>query len=161
MRPCRPLLTTTDHEQLIAYVSDSMIASIADHESLAMLRSVLRDAKVVEDSHVEPDVVTLDSEFQLRDIETGEVEQYTLVLPDEADIARGRLSVLAPLGASLLGQSVGSTVRIPCPLGVRTVTVERLLYQPEAAEKRLHGKNETIFVATSPVATIGCPDMPA
>lgn len=137
MRSRPPTLTATDHDQLTAYVSDQVVASIADHESLAMLRSVLCEARVVPDSQIEPDVVTLDSECLLRDAETGELERYTLVFPSEANIARSRLSVLAPLGSSLLGQPVGATIRVPCPAGVRAVTIEAVPYQPEAEEARL------------------------
>lgn len=135
MRLCRPTLTATDHSQLTAYVADQVAVSIADHESLTILRGVLRNAQIIADASIGPDVVTLDSECVLRDMQTGDCESYTLVFPDEADISAGRLSVLAPLGASLLGQRVGSVVRVPCPVGVRAVAVERLLYQPEAADR--------------------------
>lgn len=128
MRPCRPILTATDHNQLTAFATDEILASIADYESLAMLRAVLRQAKVVTNNAISPDVVTLGSECILRDVQTGEHVCYTLVFPDEADIARGHLSVLAPLGASLLGQSVNTTIRVPCPLGTRSLCIEQLAY---------------------------------
>lgn len=134
MSPRRPIVTTTDHSQLTVFTSDPTLTSIADHGSLSKLRAVLSEAQVVADDEINPDTVTLESECFVRDVQTGENEQYTLVFPDEANITKGYLSVLAPLGASLLRQPDNSTIRVPCQLGRRVFLIERLLYQPEAAE---------------------------
>jgi regulator of nucleoside diphosphate kinase len=64
---------------------------------------------------------------------TGEAFVYTLVLPLDADFARGRISVLAPLGTAILGQRVGDVIGVRAPGGIRTLRVENILYQPEAA----------------------------
>ncbi|UDF03724.1 GreA/GreB family elongation factor [Asticcacaulis sp. AND118] len=46
-----------------------------------------------------------------------------LVLPDEADITEGRLSVLTPVGAALIGLSQGQSIAFEAPSG----EVERLI----------------------------------
>jgi regulator of nucleoside diphosphate kinase len=56
--------------------------------------------------------------------------EHTLVLcwPDEADAAQGRVSVLAPVGAALLGLSVGQRIDWPGPEGslrLRVAAVSR------------------------------------
>ena len=50
-----------------------------------------------------------------------------------ADLELERLSVLTPLGAALLGASVGDIVECNTPGGIRRLRIEKLLYQPEAA----------------------------
>jgi hypothetical protein len=66
-------------------------------------------ASVVSDSNELRNVVRMGSEVTYRE-ETGEVRNVRLVYPHEADIAHGRISVLAPVGAALVGLSVGQAV---------------------------------------------------
>jgi regulator of nucleoside diphosphate kinase len=63
-------------------------------------------AGVVPDSNEQRNVVRMGSEVIYRDEETGEVRIVRLVYSHEADIAHGRISVLAPVGAALVGQAV-------------------------------------------------------
>ena len=77
------------------------------------------------------DVVTMNSTVQLRDLHTNEVDTYTLVYPDCADIANHRLSVLAPIGTAILGYRVGDIIRWQVPAGWRKLKVERIIFQPE------------------------------
>ena len=61
----------------------------------------------------------------------------TLVFPEAADPEEGRISVLAPLGAALLGCRVGETVEFRVPGGAaRSCEILIVLYQPEAAGHR-------------------------
>ena len=64
----------------------------------------------------------------------GEQREISLVYPAESDPARGRISVFAPVGAALLGLSVGQTIDWPLPEGqLKRYRVEQVVYQPEAA----------------------------
>jgi regulator of nucleoside diphosphate kinase len=55
-----------------------------------------------------------------------------LSYPTDADPARGRVSVLSPVGASLLGSRIGSVVRWRSPNGDESAAeVLALLFQPE------------------------------
>lgn len=82
---------------------------------------------------VPPYIVTMNSEVRLLDIATGKESVCRLVFPLEADSTAGRISVLAPLGASLFGARVGATVDVPVPAGRRRYLIRELLFQPEAA----------------------------
>ena len=54
------------------------------------------------------DVVTIGSRVTFRE---GEREQtVTIVMPHEADVERGRVSVVSPVGAALLGLSTGQRI---------------------------------------------------
>jgi transcription elongation factor GreB len=55
--------------------------------------------------------------------EDGEEKTYRLVGPDEFDVARGRISVDAPLGRALLGKREGETARVQRPAGMASLTV--------------------------------------
>ncbi|KAB2835548.1 MAG: transcription elongation factor GreAB, partial [Candidatus Brocadia sp.] len=69
----------------------------------------------------------------LQDLETGEEETYTLVFPENADIARGKISILAPIGTAMLGYEAGDAFEWKVPAGKRRLKVKQILYQPEAA----------------------------
>jgi regulator of nucleoside diphosphate kinase len=100
---------------------------------LAVLRDELSGGTVIAPAQVPANVVTMRSRVRVRELPRGDAETYTLVYPDEADIARRRVSVLAPLGAALLGARAGSVIEVHAPAGLRRLKVDRIVYQPEAA----------------------------
>jgi regulator of nucleoside diphosphate kinase len=73
------------------------------------------------------DVVQMGSEVGYRDDSTGEAREVVLVYPHEADISRKRISVLTPVGAALIGLSVGQTIEFQTPdRRTRALTVLRV-----------------------------------
>jgi len=62
-------------------------------------------------------VVTMGSEVEFRDDVTGQVRTVTLVYPEQADISVGRISVLTPVGAALIGLSAGQSIEWQTPSG--------------------------------------------
>lgn len=90
-------------------------------------------AQVVDPLKVPPTVITMNSRVKLRDLDTGEEMDFTLVFPREADIDRGRLSVISPVGTAILGYTEGDTIEWKVPSGRRRIKIEKILYQPEAA----------------------------
>lgn len=72
-------------------------------------------------------VVTMGSEVEFRDDSTGRTRTVNLVYPDQADLDGGRLSVLSPVGAALIGLSVGQSIEWQAPAGAwRSLTVLRV-----------------------------------
>lgn len=69
-------------------------------------------------------VVRMGSRVTYRDDTTGRVREVTLVYPHEADIDQNRISVLTPIGAALIGLSVGQSMEFHTPkLERRLLTV--------------------------------------
>jgi regulator of nucleoside diphosphate kinase len=108
-------------------------AASGSGEHLAKLQSELEEAVIVEAAAIPGDVVTMHSTVELTDLDTGETEVHTLVFPEEADMAQGKLSVLAPIGTAVLGYRVGDAFEWKVPAGVRRLRVSKVLYQPEAS----------------------------
>lgn len=75
----------------------------------------------------------MNSTVHLVDLDTQEEMVYTLVFPDQADLALEKISVLAPIGTAMLGYGVGDTFAWQVPDGVRRLLIKDVLYQPEAA----------------------------
>ena len=73
-------------------------------------------------------------DVRFRDLTTGEERVRTLVFPAQMTDSSSQLSVMAPVGAALLGLRAGSTIHWELPGGASThLEVLELLYQPEAA----------------------------
>jgi regulator of nucleoside diphosphate kinase len=61
--------------------------------------------------------VALGSLVEYLDMGTDEKRRVQLVLPAEADMEFGRLSILTPVGAGLIGLAKGQSIDWPCPSG--------------------------------------------
>ena len=109
-------LTTTDSARLQRLVSaaESTFPRTADFLSREIER-----AEIVDSISLLPGVVVMGSEVEFRDETTGQVRRVTLVYPNEADVAVGRISVLTPIGAALIGLSVSQTMEWETPGGER------------------------------------------
>lgn len=83
------------------------------------IQATLRRARVMET--VSGDVVGLGSTVTVRD-DFGDAT-YTIVGPVEADVAAGRISMVSPLGAALMGRTAGSEVSFASPAGQRRAVV--------------------------------------
>lgn len=80
-------------------------------ETAYPLVNKLSAAKLVPPARLPADVVTIGSVVEYRDDLTGRAMRVRLVWPEHADISRGRVSVLTPVGVALLGLSAGSRFR--------------------------------------------------
>jgi len=80
----------------------------------------------------------MNSKVKFRDLTTGEVRVRTLVYPAQMTDSATQLSVLAPVGAALIGLRAGDTINWALPGGTSThLEVLELLWQPEAAGEYL------------------------
>ncbi|MEX2169040.1 MAG: nucleoside diphosphate kinase regulator [Pirellulales bacterium] len=104
-----------------------------DRSDLQDLKGELARANIVVPEQVPASVITMNSTVLLRDIESSEEMTYTLVFPKNADIGRGTVSVLAPIGMAILGYAEGDVVEWPVPSGMAQIAIEKVLYQPESS----------------------------
>jgi regulator of nucleoside diphosphate kinase len=81
------------------------------------LRSELDRARIVEPEDMPADVVTMNSTVRFADEETGKEFERTLCYPEEATGGADKVSILAPLGSTLLGLSVGQRIDWPAKSG--------------------------------------------
>jgi len=130
-RKQRITITLEDRERLEDLFASSIAEALVDKPYLRDLRGELDSAQVVSQDQIPDDVITMNSTVRLKDMKSREIESFKLVYPDEANIADGRLSILAPLGTAILGCRVGDTVRWKIPDGVGRWRVEEVVFQPE------------------------------
>ena len=81
------------------------------------LENLLRNARIVQDSEVDPHRVNIGTTVTLRDLGNGEIVEYTIVGSSEADPLNNRISYECPVGRAVFGQVTGSTVEVRLPAG--------------------------------------------
>jgi regulator of nucleoside diphosphate kinase len=105
-------------------------------EYVRQLAAELAKATILNPEEVPADLVTMNSEVVLEDLDSQRELRYTLSFPAESNPLEGRVSILAPVGISLLGCRVGDTVEWTVPKGLRRFRIKALTFQPEAAGER-------------------------
>jgi regulator of nucleoside diphosphate kinase len=127
-------ITEMDLDRLRKLIS-AMSTSDTDktQEYLETLENGLDQAEIVKLQSIPEDVITMRPKARLLDIDSGKEVVYSLVFPNEADLEKGKISVLAPIGTAMIGYKVGDIIEWEVPAGLRRLRVEEVLYQPEAA----------------------------
>jgi regulator of nucleoside diphosphate kinase len=97
---------------------------------LDKLERVLESARTVVPAEIAEDVVTMNSQVRLKDSRRDEEMTCSLVFPLDSlkgnDLDPKSVSILSPIGTSILGRRVGDTI-------AGRIRVDQMLYQPEAA----------------------------
>ncbi|MEE4240473.1 MAG: transcription elongation factor GreA [Desulfopila sp.] len=87
------------------------------------LKDKLSRAEVIDCSKVSCEKAVFGTVVRLLDMDTEEEFAYQLLGPEEADVKRGSISILSPLGRSILGKEVGDEVVAQTPGGTREFEV--------------------------------------
>ena len=90
------------------------------------LKDKLSRAEVIDCEKIGTDTVVFGTVVELLDLDTDEEVVYQLLGPEEADVKRGSISVLAPIGRSMLGKEVGDEVVVVTPGGKREFEVVKI-----------------------------------
>jgi regulator of nucleoside diphosphate kinase len=132
MKKHQIIITAADKAELESVLAVAGKISDRTRGELNGLKGELERAEIVPSDQIPPDVITLNSVAELRDLETNEIMRFTLVLPRDARIEDGKISVLAPLGTAMLGYRVGDEFEWTVPYGRRRLKVTQVYFQPEA-----------------------------
>lgn len=124
-------LTELDHTRVSRLLGRSGAGVPASAEAI---QEMLDNSEVVPSPEVPHTVVTMYSRVLLDDASDGTSFEVTLCYPQDADASAGKVSVLSPAGAALLGLRAGAVARWHGPGGdERVARVASILFQPEAA----------------------------
>ena len=130
--PDRVIYITSKDRARLEVITGQMTEA-KDRGDLLDLVDELNRAIVVPAEEIPADVITMNSRVRLLDLDKGFAVEYTLVYPAEADATKGKISIVAPIGAAMIGYREGDEIEWDVPGGRRRFKVEAVLYQPEAA----------------------------
>lgn len=121
-----------DFDRLYGLV-ESTDPNLRDKQHMAQLKEELEQGEVLPPEEIPGDVITMNSRFRLKDLDNGNLSDYTLVFPHQADFSKNKISIVAPIGVALIGCKVGATVSWKTQSGEKRFKIMKILYQPEAS----------------------------
>lgn len=90
------------------------------------LETEIKSALIMPGKEIPEDVVSINTNVQVRDIETGNEFKFDLVSPDEAKIKINKFSALSDIGLALIGYRVGEEIQWEMPDGLKRFRIENV-----------------------------------
>ena len=85
---------------------------------IAKLQDLVANARVIDESQIGTDKVQMLNKVKVKNLNTNQIMNFTLVSEQEADFMAGKLAAKTPIGQALMGHSVGDVVEAKVPAGV-------------------------------------------
>ena len=126
------VITEGDYGRLQSLIESSRQFRQRDRMYLDALEQELNRAVIAKHTDIPRDVVTMNSRVRVKDLNSGHEFVYEIVFPRDADVAKNRISVLAPIGTALLGYGAGAKIEWQVPSGIRRFRILDVQYQPRA-----------------------------
>ncbi|MDD6311611.1 MAG: transcription elongation factor GreA [Firmicutes bacterium] len=95
-------------------------------ERIYELEDMLKRAKIVSDDEVTGDVVNVGLRVDVKDVETGDIETFSIVGATESSPFEGKISNESAIGKGLIGHKTGDVVAIEIPDGMVTYEVLKI-----------------------------------
>ena len=86
-------------------------------ERIIKLENMLRNATIVDDEDISLEVVNVGLVIKVKDMEDGEILDFTIVGSSVIDPQNFKISNESPIGRALMGRRVGDLVEVPIPDG--------------------------------------------
>lgn len=93
------------------------------------LEDKMARAQVIDVSKLSGKVVKFGATITLVDEDTDEKMTYQLVGEDEADVKQGLLGITSPIARSIIGKTVGDSVEVTTPKGVKGYEVLKVRFR--------------------------------
>src|SRR4051812_14520925 len=110
-------LTEQDYNRLRHLLVELTRNSRGMQAGMETLEEILDLARIVRPEAVPQNVATMNSRVLFQDTRTGEEDAVVIAYPAEAEPSSGKISVLSPVGAALLGLQEGAEAELPLPHG--------------------------------------------
>lgn len=93
---------------------------------IAHLEGMISRAEVIDASQLGGDRVRFGAVVTLEDLDSGEEKVYRIVGAEEANVAKGTISVTSPVSRALINHEVGDEVRVKAPAGLRKYEISSI-----------------------------------
>ena len=96
---------------------------------IAHIEGVISRAEVIDKTQMGGDRVRFGAVVTLEDADSGEQKTFRIVGPEEADLAKGTVSVTAPMARACINHEVGDEVRVQAPGGTKNYEIVDLQWK--------------------------------
>jgi transcription elongation factor GreA len=90
---------------------------------IAHIEGMLSRAEVVDAAQMNGARVKFGARVTLEDVDSGEQKSFRIVGAEEADVAKGSISVTSPMARACINHEVGDEVRVNAPGGSRNYEI--------------------------------------
>ncbi|WP_442587289.1 GreA/GreB family elongation factor [Pedobacter sp. AW31-3R] len=87
------------------------------------LANELGRAVIVKKDAFPPKCIKINSNVEILDVDTGKTMRFMLVMPEQADMKKQKVSVLSPIGAALIGFRETEQVVWKVPAGLKKIQI--------------------------------------
>ncbi|RYZ27924.1 MAG: transcription elongation factor GreAB [Sphingobacteriales bacterium] len=108
------LITEEDYRLLKPYMD-----RLPGRQEEMTLAYELGRAVIVKKDAFPPHAIAINSKVAVLDLGTNRVLEFTLVMPDQADMRQHKVSITTPMGAALIGFRKGEELQWRVPAGLR------------------------------------------
>jgi regulator of nucleoside diphosphate kinase len=112
-----------DYSLLISYLNNARRQPTFDRRNAYELASELEKATLVNKIDFPGDVIGLNSRVRIKAEDKSEEMEFVIVKPERANITEKKISIMAPIGTTLIGFRQGQKVKWKMPAGNKTFTI--------------------------------------
>jgi transcription elongation factor GreA len=94
-----------------------------------LLKDKIARADIIDTSTLPKDQVVFSATVKVKDLDFGDVEEFTLVGAGEEDYDAGKILVTSPLAQGLIGKKVGDKVAIEVPAGTNRFEILEIRFE--------------------------------
>ena len=106
--PIHMIDTEADALSTLAMAAEDRLPKVSE-----LLLNEIGRARIHAADRIAENIVTMNTAVRFVDEATGKESTYQLVYPAQADISAGRISILTPVGAGLIGLREGQSILWP------------------------------------------------
>ena len=126
------ILIKEDFNLLKGYIRSIMNSKSAEAKNAEQLAAEFSNTPlVVEKAEFPGDAVRINSQVTVEDKATGKHFKFKIVLPAQANLALGMISIFAPLGTAAIGYSKGESISWQMPAGKKEFTIVDVINSAE------------------------------
>jgi len=85
---------------------------------IIQLENMLKNATVVDETEILPDAVSIGSKVKIKEEESNEIFEFSVVGSAEVDPLEDEISNDSPVGRGLMGKKVGEVIEVSVPVGI-------------------------------------------
>ena len=120
MKPI-PVLTSTDYNILRELTKNAKDST--NIREIALLTQELDRAIINKDGIIDQNIVRMNSQVTIEDVNTKQQMKVQIVMPSQANLKEGKVSILAPLCVAIIGFKENEEVEWQLPSGIKTLKI--------------------------------------
>lgn len=96
---------------------------------IRFLQKILEHSRVIDPDLLPKDRVCLLSRVEFTNLSTNACMTFQIVSPHEMDLEAGKISLKSPIGAALMGKTVGEIAEAQVPSGILRLRIDSISFE--------------------------------